>query len=61
MSLHLDIDELAEVTGYRQLPKIKRALAEMRIQFRVRPADGFPLVERDYYKRLWGTSNGKAA
>lgn len=46
MSLWLTDDELVELTGYRQRERQKQALAEMRIAFRVRPADGFPLVAR---------------
>jgi hypothetical protein len=46
MSLWLTEDELIELTGYRQREKQRRALAELRVQFRSRPADGFPLVAR---------------
>jgi hypothetical protein len=46
MSLWLTDDELIELTGYRQRDKQRRALAELRVQFRSRPADGFPLVAR---------------
>jgi hypothetical protein len=69
MSLHLTDDEIYEVTGYRQREKQKKALAELRIPFRSRPADGFPLVVREHYvsrdskpvKRAepnWGASYG---
>jgi hypothetical protein len=70
--LHLNEDELYDVTGYRQRDKQKKALAELRIKFRSRPADGFPLVVREHYvnqgnespkflKRTqpnWGESHG---
>lgn len=58
MSLWLNDDELIELTGYRQREKQKRALAELRVQFRIRPADGFPLVARAQFgaERLTGTS-----
>jgi hypothetical protein len=46
MSLWLTEDELIELTGYRQVTKQRQALAELRVQFRSRPADGFPLVAR---------------
>jgi hypothetical protein len=49
MSLHLNEDELYEVTGYRQREKQKAALAELDIKFRSRPADGYPLVIREHY------------
>jgi hypothetical protein len=49
MSLHLTDEELYEVTGYRQREKQKQALAELRVPFRSRPADGFPLVVREHY------------
>lgn len=50
MSLWLTDDELFELTGYRQRDKQKRALAELKTQFRLRPADGFPLVERAQFE-----------
>lgn len=46
MSLWLTEDELIELTGYKAQRKQKFALAELKIPFRSRPADGFPLVER---------------
>jgi len=46
MSLWLNDDELYETTGYRQRERQRRALAQMLIPFKVRPMDGFPLVER---------------
>jgi hypothetical protein len=46
MSLHLNEDELYEMTGYRQRKRQYAALAELRVPFKPRPADGFPLVER---------------
>lgn len=50
MSLWLNDDELIELTGYRQREKQRRALAELRVQFRTRPADGFPLVARAQFQ-----------
>lgn len=44
MSLWLSADELIELTGYRQREPQKRALAQLGVAFKVRPADGFPLV-----------------
>lgn len=61
MSLHLDKDELYEATGYRQFEKIKAALAQLRVPFKSRPADGYPLVLRDRYKEIMGGERGKAA
>jgi hypothetical protein len=69
MSLWLTEDELIELTGYRQRDKQKKALAELRVAFRSRPADGFPLVLRSLFtltdskpvKRTepnWGASYG---
>ena len=50
MSLWLNDDELVELTGYRQRDRQKRALAELGVQFRSRPADGFPLVIRSQFE-----------
>ena len=50
MSLWLNDDELTELTGYVQLQARYRALAELRVQFKRRPADGFPLVERAQFE-----------
>lgn len=50
MSLFLDDDELHELTGYRHRAKQKMALAKLGVQFRIRPADGYPLVHRDATK-----------
>lgn len=52
MSLHLTSEELHEITGYRQGDKVRAALSAMGIHFKVRPADRFTLVDRDYYKQL---------
>jgi len=49
MSLWLNEDELVELTGYRQRERQRRALAELKVQFRTRPADGFPLVARSQF------------
>lgn len=46
MSLFLTKDELFELTGFKQLELQKRALGELGIAFRSRPADGYPLVSR---------------
>lgn len=46
MSLWLDDDELTELTGYKLREPRYKALAELRVPFKRRPADGFPLVER---------------
>jgi Domain of unknown function (DUF4224) len=46
MSLYLTREELTELTGYKQLSRIKLALAQLGVRFRSRPADGFPLVDR---------------
>lgn len=50
MSLWLNDDELYELTGYRQRERQHRALAELRIAFKVRPKDGFPLVARSLFQ-----------
>ena len=50
MSLWLNEDELVELTGYRQREKQRRALASLGVQFRSRPADGFPLVTRAQFE-----------
>ena len=46
MSLWLTRPELEELTKYKTPRKWREVLAEMRIPFRVRPLDGFPLVLR---------------
>lgn len=45
MNLWLNEEQLFELTGYHTKSKQKEALAQMKIPFRSRPADGFPLVE----------------
>ena len=50
MSLWLNDDELIELTGYRQRGKQVLALAELRIPFKLRPADRFPLVARAQFQ-----------
>jgi hypothetical protein len=47
--LWLNEDELYELTGFRQRNRQKQALAAMRIPFRSREADGYPLVERSQF------------
>ena len=46
MSLWLSKEELIELTGYKTARRQKLALAKMGLQFRSRPLDGFPLVDR---------------
>ena len=46
MSLWLSKEELIELTGYKTASRQKLALAKMGLQFRSRPLDGFPLVDR---------------
>lgn len=50
MSIWLNDDELVELTGYKQREKQKRAIAELGLRFRTRPADGFPLVDRAQFE-----------
>ena len=50
MSLWLTDDELTELTGYKQSDKRLRALVDMNVKFRRRPADGFILVERHLFE-----------
>lgn len=50
MSIWLNDDELTELTGYRHRDKRLRALTDMGIKFRVRPADQFLLVERSIFE-----------
>ena len=73
--MHLTAEELHEITGYRQQEKIRAALVQMGILFKVRPADRFTLVDRDYYRDVmrgtvmtakrrepnWGVNHGTAA
>jgi hypothetical protein len=49
MSLWLTEDELYELTGYKQRQPQRRALAELGVKWRTRPADGFPLVDRSQF------------
>lgn len=46
MSLFLTEDELIELTGFKRRKLQLAALGELGYEFRVRPADGFPLVNR---------------
>ena len=50
MSLWLTEEELVELTGFRQRGRQREALAELGVQFRSRPADGFPLVARGQFE-----------
>jgi hypothetical protein len=52
MTLHLSLDELAEITSKRRPKKICEALALMGVEFKLRP-DGFPLVGRLYYETVF--------
>ena len=46
MSLRLSKEELIELTGYKRAGRQKLALGQMGLKFRIRPLDGFPLVDR---------------
>jgi len=48
MSLWLSSDELIDYTGFRQREKQYTALAQLGTAFKIRPADGFPLVLREH-------------
>lgn len=50
MSLWLTDDELTELTGYKQRDKRLSALKDMGVKFRIRPADGFILIERHLFE-----------
>jgi hypothetical protein len=50
MSLWLTTEELIELTGYKTSRCQKRALSQMCIAFKSRPADGFPLVNRAQFE-----------
>ena len=50
MSLWLTDEELIDLTGYRARRLQRKALAELGVNFRSRPADGFPLVERSQFE-----------
>lgn len=50
MSLWLDDDELTTLTGYKLRSQRYEALAQLRVPFKRRPADGFPLVERALFQ-----------
>lgn len=50
MSLWLTEDELIELTGYKTKRKQREALGALRVAFRVRPQDGFPLVDRSQFE-----------
>lgn len=45
MSLWLTPAELRDLTGFTQRAKQVAALAQLNVKFRLRPADGYPLVE----------------
>lgn len=50
MSLWLTEDELVQLTGYKTKRKQREALGQLRVVFRVRPQDGFPLVDRSQFE-----------
>lgn len=41
----LTASQLRDLTGFAQRAKQVAALAELKVKFRLRPSDGFPLVE----------------
>ena len=49
MSLWLSEDEIVELTGYKHRERQRRALADLGVKWRTRPADGFPLVDRSQF------------
>ena len=51
MSLWLTEKEIIELTGYKRRELQRTALAELRVRFRIRPADGFPLVDRSQFQQ----------
>lgn len=55
MSLNLNAEELAEVTGKVRASAQVRVLRALRIPILVRP-DGFPLVSRSTYDQMMGIS-----
>lgn len=50
MSLWLTPEQLLELTGFTQRAKQVAALAELKVKFRLRPADGYPLVEAHQFR-----------
>lgn len=50
MSLWLDDEELTNLTGYKLRERRYEALAELKVPFKRRPSDGFPLVERALFE-----------
>lgn len=59
MSLWLTPEELLELTGYKTSRRQKLALGELKIPFRSRPADGFPLVNRSEFEARNLTHTGR--
>lgn len=51
MNLWLNEEQIIELTGYKTKCKQKKALAEMGIPFRSRPADGYPLVDSSLFQQ----------
>ena len=54
MSLWLSKEELIELTGYKRAGRQKLALGQMGLKFRIRPLDGFPLVDRWQFEEHQG-------
>lgn len=50
MSLWLTPTELKDLTGFAQRTKQVAALAQLGVKFRLRPADGYPLVESHQFR-----------
>ena len=61
MSLWLDDNELHALTGYKNRAKQAAVLAKLRppIQYRVRPHDSYPLVERAQFQGVQGRPKPK--
>lgn len=50
MSLWLTSEQLRDLTGFTHRAKQVAALAELGVKFRLRPADGYPLVESHQFR-----------
>ena len=59
MSLWLDETELITLTGFIQRRRQVKALVELGVAFRTRPADGFPLVQRSEFDKRSGRSSNQ--
>ena len=60
MGLWLSQEELIQLTGYRRHSKQILVLAKLKIEFRCRPDDGFPLVNRAQFERAQGYNRRRA-